>query len=456
MSLFLPESDRRVVPRWRDFRATLLTGELDRQESGNAFVVEPGKYFEEKVAAWAEDHSVETAADLVASALVLGRHSEALDAARFLVEPGNSPTSAVRAIAEQVLLPEDQVGRVAISDPKDFDLEADVLRLRIRTLRTQLQNASRNALLWVDLARAYSMIGQHDQSVRAMERALRLTADNRFVLRSAARLFVHIDEPDKAHTLLIRSDRTKHDPWLLAAEIAVAAVADRRALFVKQGRKLLEHGDFPPLHTAELASAIATMDMTSGDMKKARQLFKESLIDPTDNSLAQAGWASTKISGVEVSLELLNKPRCFEARAIRESKEGKCGSAIKQCDNWLLDEPFSSRPAALGSYLAGVAEQDHRLSEEFARRGLRANPADGLLRNNLVVALANQGQVEEAASEFNQISDAPEELRTTLIATEGLLQFRKGNLEEGRRRYREAIERAERDGERRRVALATL
>src|SRR2546426_392783 len=456
MSLFLPEKDRRVVPRWRDFRTTAQTGELEREQFGSPFVIEPGKYFEEKLIAWQQERSVETAAEVVTSALVLGRRTDTVEAARFLAEPGNSPTSAVRAIAEQVLSPEDHLGHFAVADLKDIDLEADVLRLRIRSLRLQLRDTPRNALLWVDLARAYSMIGQRDQSVHAMERALRLVHNNRFVLRSAARLFVHIDEPDRAHEVLIHAERTREDPWLLAAEIAVATVADRRALFVKHGRRLLEHGDFPPLHTTELASAIATLDMASGDVKGARQLFTDSLIDPTDNSLAQAGWASTKISGVEVAAELLNKPRSFEARAFREFRDAHWEPAIRHCASWLLDEPFSSRPAALGSYLAGVTEQDYRLSEEFARRGLRANPEDPLLRNNLVVALANQGQVEEAVAEIKLITNPPEELRTTLLATEGLLRFRRGDPTAGRQLYLDSIERASRRRERYRAALAAL
>src|SRR3989442_11099601 len=84
MSLFLPEKDRRVVPRWRDFRTTAQTGELEREQFGSPFVIEPGKYFEEKLIAWQQERSVETAAEVVTSALVLGRRTDAVEAARFL------------------------------------------------------------------------------------------------------------------------------------------------------------------------------------------------------------------------------------------------------------------------------------------------------------------------------------------------------------------------------------
>ncbi len=299
MNLLVPDKDRRVIPRWREFRTTLETGELDGRPV-DLKVFESREYFEEKLEQWRDDRRIETAADLVTAALVLGRHRDAEDAARFLLLPDGQATEAVKVVAEMVLAPEDQVGRVRLGELKDIDTEAEVVRLRIRSLRAQLRDDPRNGLHWVDLSRAYSMLGQHNGSVRAMERALALTRDNRFVLRSAARLFVHIDEPDRAHQVVMRADSTREDPWLLSAEIAVAAVAERKPLLVRQGRHLLAHGDFPPVQTTELSSALATLEMSTGDMKKARRLFRDSLVDPTDNSLAQAGWAATKMTGVDI------------------------------------------------------------------------------------------------------------------------------------------------------------
>jgi hypothetical protein len=91
----------------------------------------------------------------------------------------------------------------------------------------------------------------------------------------------------------------REDPWLLAAEVAVASVAGRRPMFVRQGRKVLESGRLPALQTAKLASAIATLEMTAGDTRSARRLFRESLVDPTDNSLAQAGWGQAQCQALK-------------------------------------------------------------------------------------------------------------------------------------------------------------
>ena len=152
--------------------------------------------------------------------------------------------------------------------------------------------------------------------------------------------------------------------------------------------------------------------------------------------------------------ELARAARSFEARALQAHRAGDWGPAIRHAQGWLLDEPFSTRPATLGSYLAGITEGNYRLAEEFARRGLRANPGDWLLLNNLVVALANQGQVEEAVAAFQEIATPSEELRSVLLATEGLLKFRTGEQAIGRRLYLEAAEHARRRGDRRLYALA--
>jgi hypothetical protein len=55
-----------------------------------------------------------------------------------------------------------------------------------------------------------------------MMTALQLAPQNRHVLRSAARLFLHVGDPECAHDLVARNDATKNDPWLIAAEIAIA------------------------------------------------------------------------------------------------------------------------------------------------------------------------------------------------------------------------------------------
>jgi hypothetical protein len=66
-------------------------------------------------------------------------------------------------------------------------------------------------------------------------------------------------------------------------------------------------------------------------------------------------------------------------------------------------EPFSLRPAGTGSFIAVSYLGDGKLGEMFCRRGLIANRGSSALHNNLAVALAIQGRIEEAKKELGNI-----------------------------------------------------
>lgn len=106
--------------------------------------------------------------------------------------------------------------------------------------------------------------------------------------------------------------------------------------------------------------------------------------------------------------------------------------------------------------MAGIAENDARTMEAFARQGLRSNPRHPLLINNLVVALADQGKLNDAQAEFDKIpkSNVRGEVDAAILATQGLLRFRAGDLAEGRRLYHAAAATAADAGWRSVYALA--
>lgn len=97
-----------------------------------------------------------------------------------------------------------------------------------------------------------------------------------------------------------------------------------------------------------------------------------------------------------------------------------------------------------------------QLSIEFADQGLKANPSHPILRNNKAVALATQGKVDEAMKVFEEIAPAsPTDifLHATLLATEGLLNFRAKRLQAGRDLYAQAAEAASNNPQLKAMAL---
>ena len=68
-----------------------------------------------------------------------------------------------------------------------------------------------------------------------MDIAVALQPNNRFVLRSAVRLYTHYDLADKAIWFLKHSTATMYDPWLLSSELSVSMLMKRQSPLVKIG-----------------------------------------------------------------------------------------------------------------------------------------------------------------------------------------------------------------------------
>jgi tetratricopeptide (TPR) repeat protein len=293
----------------------------------------------------------------------------------------------------------------------------------------------------VDLARHYVTLGQTEKAEQAILRALQTHPDNRFILRAAARFFAHTGDFDRARYYLHRSPRTKIDPWLIATDIAVADAAGKTSRVATIGRALLKQGNLHPSQLTEVASALATLELDSGKTRQARQLFEQSLSAPNDNAIAQAEWATSKLGALQIDVKLLASPLSYEARALDAFSNAEWKNVMHETKEWLDDEPFSSRPVLLGSFVAAVALDQHNESARIVRQGLRANPNHFGLRNNLVFALACAGHLDEAQAEFLDISmqDAAQHERIALIATSGLIEFRLGRAEAGRVAYEKAL-----------------
>jgi len=305
------------------------------------------------------------------------------------------------------------------------------------------------------MARHFASTGSKKRAARAMQTALSLNPDSRYVIRAAVRLRIHQDEYGKAHDLALASAAAAHDPWLAATELSAAAVAGRRPRLGRVAREMLESGHFLPRSISELASALGTLELRAGNDRAARKLFAKSLDVPNENAIAQGEWASRQLRGLDIPPE--QREASAEARALNFSRAGKWGESLHAAWEWHWDQPFSSRPTVLGSYEASVGRA-YSEGVEIARRGLKANPETFLLQNNLVFCQIGNGELAEARANFERIHrdklDIKEEL-PTYLATAGLLAFRTDSPIEGRQLYEEAIRRM-RDRKSRTIAQIML
>lgn len=433
---------RDVVPRWRPAARVAAAGELSMPGMPPQDARIPDE-LKVRLEAWREKKDVVAAAELVETAIVEGREREAERAARSLVREESDATPLVKKQAALMLERLEPDG----SPPTGTD---------IGSIRRHVHRYPGDALSWVDLALGYVTMGGKEKAQRAMTVALQLAPHDRHVLRSAARMHFHLDDPEHAHDVLKRNDATKFDPWLVAGEIALSSAAGRKPHFLKVGIGMVDDGGFQPLHISELASAIGTVHLRDGN-RRARKLFRTSLVSPTGNSLAQAEWANPHLGGeIVTSKQIDHVPDSGEARAFHAYWLGDFDGLIRICEQWMMEEPFASRPYAVGSSVA-ITIGDLDVGYRLAERGLELEPESLLFRNHLAYALIEKGEYPRASQILRQAlikkqaDDLPAEY---LAATASMLAMRLGEIDEGIAGYKKVIATFKRQGSKNLEALA--
>jgi hypothetical protein len=376
--------------------------------------------------------SLGTAADLLNVSILEGKTELSILAAKYVMD-SRDKLPALEAVSRKVL------GLEPLESPFTHPNE-------IAALRSRLINTPQNPLAWVDLARAYTVINERDKSEKAMWVALRYSNNHRWISRMAARLFVHFDELGMAHRVLLSNENLRSDPWLLSTELAVARLASRPLKNWNQAKKLVT-SSMSPIHLSELSSSIATSEILSGADKKARALFKQSLIAPTSNSLAQVKWADRSFKlgfGRQIEDSLAHTANAHEAKYWEAYEKKNMQLALKYANEWWKEEPYSVSPPRAITYLASIVN-DMPLLLKVANAGLKANPGDVTLKlNYLFGQISTLGYVSSV--DKNTLEKVTRTLRAIMhgsdkneaahaIANIGMLAYRTGEFELGRIYY---------------------
>lgn len=453
MSINRGDIERRMLPRWRSKRSAELVGELDPAGNNKSTISVSVGDHRSKVDAWVLEPNLSHAIDVLASGL-FSPECEVPEGVILQLRDDQCLNSATTQLLTAYTsdLPLTSIGQSSRVESTN-DLRSDVRNCRAATRRF-----SRNAFLWVELARAHVSVGATQKADDEMKVALSLAPLDRFVARSAVRLYTHMQEPDRAHYLLRKHQLLRVDPWLIASELAVSELIGRSSKLIGLARKIAKKGDLSAFHLSEMEGALGSIELSSGAHKKSRKHFLNSLIQPTENSVAQAVWGRAKGHHFNFSDNMLDFPCAYEAKTLQYMEKARWDDAADQCDLWRKDEVFSSRPAEIGSYIAAVALGDPARGEDFCRSGLFANPASVTLKNNLTVCLCEQDKTNDANKVFESIrfSTLDEREKMSFVATLGLLKFRIGRYAEGRGLYEHAIGWLRGHGDSRGAALALV
>lgn len=423
--------DRSLVPRWRPFRLSAALGELG-SGSRRVSAVSIWQTDAEPLMAFGAAPSLHTAADALGLALSLSDLESLRPVVEFVEATAGSNTllaaSAARVRQQLDCMP-------ARIEDSWFDVRER--NAELRSIRQELQQRPRNPTKWVDLALAQTLLGQTERAKRSLATALGLTPLNRFVLRSAVRFFLHVEDPEAAQHVL-RAAKGSADPWILAAEIASDEAAGTTPTSMKDALFVLASGNFGPWELSELACTVAHTEFNEGRDKRARRFLGQATPEPTENAAAQIAFESNR--GGFTAKPVQEPQRRFEAEAMEARWRRDWPAAVESGKKWLQDQPFAVEPATFLSYVAAVGAERYDIAEQAAKTGLLANPLDATLANNLAFALANQDKAEEAAAVLAGCPSPQDDQEAAVYtATHGLVAFRNGQLHSGREHYQLAV-----------------
>ncbi len=440
MSIQYSKVQRRLLPRWWGSKKASKNPDF---ASARLLPKQP-RFSDDPIPQAAEDFhaepSIGSAADLLGNALLTGNRELANDAAIHILQNESRAPQALLDLARSVSATTQRPSDILTSEADD-----------VRQIRRLLRINPANPMLWSDLARHFATCGNHRSAHRCMTTALSLAPNHRWMLRTAARFLVHQDDPVAAHKLLANHPRTRNDPWLIAAEIACAQVAARAPKYWRQANDIVRYNTFPPAHTSELATAVAMMELESGDRKKARKNIDKGLLDPTENTLAQVLWAKEYKhlpNGLELDRLVRGSPEAYEADYRVSVKEGELLAAMSAAKTWADDEPFAARPRSEMAFVASLLD-DHKLTIDMARVVYRLDQhRDSTLELNSIFAMLSSGQLniqnnhqeieniyKRLLREMEQCSDQAYHA----IANLGLWHYRYGLKEVGYQLYQKAI-----------------
>ncbi len=483
MSSFIPLKKRHPVPRWRFSRRAQSTGELvpiSGKISDDSLKISDTE--RGSILALLDDFTRSPypmiAADLFNTAYIIGDLEGLKISSDYIISNASKFSQRLVELAQENdgslrnhEIPELDDGKQFIdNENSQFKITKEMIGSQIRDARARLAILPDNAVALVDLAHGYAASGRKQDAERAVFAALRL-GENRFVLRAAARMYLHFNDPQRALYLLRRSSLVHVDPWVLAAEVAIATDLEIEPPHLSLARKMLRSDSLPPFHLSELAAGVGSFDFLVGNhARQGRRAIRLSLREPTENALAQARFlAERRFIDPEELVPSINSqpPHSNEFAGFYNYQVEKFEESLLSFRAWLRDEPFSSRPTGYIAFLSHTLTGDAREATIVTQHGLRVNPDNFTLKNNLVYYLLQSGKTAQARQEFekidtsmtnkdNSVDSGKEDVESNKIilkATHGLLQFKEGESLYGEQLYQDAILNAAQSG---RLALQTM
>lgn len=427
--------NRHTLPRWNRIKTAEQLGEFNSVKKLSLPKDIGSDSLPELLEQWKTEKNLPLAIEII-SASKFSKHDENISAILEYAKTATSNISDAPPLLKEFLFETENDTTIASTHQEC-----------IEKIKKSLSDFPRNPLLWSELSREYTIMGQRQKSERAIQVAFNLAPENRIILRAIAQFYAHFGDFDQALFFLRKSPLVRVDPWILSSEIALSNEVGRTSKNIKIGQKMILDKNFHPLALSELSSELGTMDFVSGNSKQGKRKFELATIVPYENAVAQIVWVNKNSYNVDSIIKNIPHTNCnFEAEARWHFYNGEWKAAFDLAGMWQEYQPFSREPAMISSFIAADFLMDYRSAEISLQCGLKSNPFDLGLLNNYIYVLTLSGKLDEASDAMNRANKlCPDNNNIPLIATEGLLSYRRGDATTGKTKYLSALEMAKKE-----------
>lgn len=423
-----PLEDKRshVVPKWFEYHKAIGKGELSVPRN---IPFEINRKTKERIRTDLEEFiaipTPDMACRLMGAGIILGDSQLSHDMAVFIAKKGGVDPFSIK-LADKILNASNEVENISEID------------IHISNLKKWVSEYPKSAIGWIDLSRAYTVKGQIQKAARAAIIALQLAPYDRFIVRCAVRLFLHIGDYDRAFHYIVKASKHHFDPWIKATEINVALISKNKVSNV--AKFIPDDLSYAQLfHFSELIESYGSIELDSGNDRKARKQLRLAWKNPSDSVITHAEWIlRNKLPGLREET-VLPFDRSPEARTWINYVDMKLEKSLEAVVEWELEEPYSKYPFIVGSCIACDAGKP-ALGAKIAERGLKVASDNIVIYNNLCYALLRAGNVTDAMKYIDKLrvkNGTDSDL--CCEATLGLYEYKKKNVTKGRKAYLEVI-----------------
>jgi tetratricopeptide (TPR) repeat protein len=448
---FVPDTKERmraVVPRWRSLTNTpsVETVPVVRFPEIEATTA---KQFQSMVELWRRNNRPIDAVDIMDAGIASGDRRLVVEGAKRVIDCADFLQSPVVERANELLT--GRVRYVGHSLIITDELAKANLAVKISRLKSTLSDNPRNTLAQVEIARLYCRLGQFDNAESHLFVALRLSPNDRFVLRAATRFYTMMGVPEDALQLLWRSTSLRQDPWLLSAELAAATLAKTGP---RHATKVAERIPFQRKITrdfSELAAGWATkQEFRGASPKRVLKILQQTLSEPTENALAQGVWLTDHLGRefVKTFPAVAFSSDAHEAKALAFLESSDFAGAEHEASLWVADQPFQGRSFGILAYNRFVHLDDNEGALQAVDAGLELHSHDWLLVNTGVLAASLIHNKEKADLYLDKLEKLSTEDETTVFleAARGMVGIAFGDVPGGVEHYLKTITLAKRLG----------